>query len=223
MPQPWPTSRHTQTPRTLWTPLAAWKARMIAGLHLKRSCTSTPPSQSAPRRVERARQTVTFSPRMSWTPLSTSARERYPFPLGSNCRKSSSRSAFSESVFPIGSFAAHALQEHATRHQRPADASICKSARNMGPEVAVAASHGAASPLLRACSVASGSWCGHARGGLTRRMPGSIRARPKRAGAEGAGGRAWGGAQARYLAAATCCCSSSHRLACSFALAATGG
>ena len=40
MPQPWPTSRHTQTPSTLWTPLAAWKARMIAGLHLKRSCSS---------------------------------------------------------------------------------------------------------------------------------------------------------------------------------------
>ena len=57
------------------------------------------------------REAVTFSPRMSWTPLSTSARERYPFPLGSNCRKSSSRSAFSESLFPIGSFAAHTLQD----------------------------------------------------------------------------------------------------------------
>ena len=53
----------------------------------------------------------TFSPRMSCTPLSTSARDRYPFPLGSNCRKSSSRRAFSESLFPIGSFAAHTLHD----------------------------------------------------------------------------------------------------------------
>ena len=66
---------------------------------------------------------ITFSPRMSWTPLSTSARDRYPFPLGSNCRKSSSRSAFSGSLFPMGSFAAHALQ-HMPRHPRKVDSML---------------------------------------------------------------------------------------------------
>ncbi len=54
---------------------------------------------------------VTFNRRTLWIPLSTSAKERNPFLLGSNCRKSSSRVACSGALFPIGSFSAHWLLE----------------------------------------------------------------------------------------------------------------
>lgn len=59
-----PTSTQTRSAswglgRTLCTPLAAWKARMIAGLHLKRSCGTPAPSLSplTPKQVGRERGT----------------------------------------------------------------------------------------------------------------------------------------------------------------------
>ena len=56
-----------------------------------------------------AKAALTSSPRTSCTPLSTSARDRNPFPLGSNCWKILFRSALSDSLFPVGSFAASSL------------------------------------------------------------------------------------------------------------------